>query len=70
MISVCDILKIQYILLILHNLISQVYNFEFDHPVLQELDFNKKIIFMTAHRRENLGEPLHHICEAVKEIAD
>ena len=45
-------------------------DFEFDHPVLQELDFNKKIIFMTAHRRENLGEPLHHICEAVKEIAE
>ncbi len=25
---------------------------------------------MTAHRRENLGEPLHHICEAVKQIAE
>ena len=24
---------------------------------------------MTAHRRENLGEPLRNICEAVKEIA-
>ena len=35
--------------------------------ILEKLDFSKKIIFMTAHRRENLGEPLKNICEAVKE---
>ena len=44
-------------------------DYEFTHPVLEKLDFNKMIIFMTAHRRENLGKPLHDICEAVKEIA-
>ena len=33
-------------------------DYTFTHPVLEKLDFNKKIIFMTAHRRENLGEPL------------
>ena len=44
-------------------------DFKFTHPVLENLDFSKKIIFMTAHRRENLGKPLHDICEAVKEIA-
>ena len=44
-------------------------DYTFTHPVLEKLDFSKKIIFMTAHRRENLGEPLHNICEAVKEIA-
>ena len=43
--------------------------YEFTHPVLKEIDYDKKVIFMTAHRRENLGEPLRHICEAVKEIA-
>ena len=42
---------------------------KFTHPVLSKLDFNKKVIFMTAHRRENLGEPLQNICNAVKEIA-
>ena len=26
------------------------------------------VITMTAHRRENLGEPLHNICEAVKQL--
>lgn len=44
-------------------------DYKFTHPVLSKLDFNKKVIFMTAHRRENLGEPLQNICNAVKEIA-
>ena len=44
-------------------------DYTFDHPVLSQIDFHKKVIFMTAHRRENLGEPLRNICEAVKEIA-
>lgn len=43
--------------------------YEFTHPVLSKIDFSKKIIFMTAHRRENLGKPLEDICEAVKQIA-
>ena len=47
--------------------VKKKYNFE--HPVLSEINFKKKVIFMTAHRRENLGEPLRNICEAVKEIA-
>ena len=44
-------------------------DYKFTHPVLSKIDFNKKVIFMTAHRRENLGEPLQNICNAVKEIA-
>ena len=43
--------------------------YTFTHPILSKIDFNKKVIFMTAHRRENLGEPLQNICNAVKEIA-
>ena len=30
---------------------------------------NKKIILVTAHRRENFGAPLFEICQALKEIA-
>jgi UDP-N-acetylglucosamine 2-epimerase len=45
-----------------------------DHHFLDEqlnqLDFTKKIITMTAHRRENLGEPLSNICRAVKRIVE
>ena len=44
-------------------------NYKFNHPVLSTIDFKKKVIFMTAHRRENLGEPLKNICEAVRQIA-
>ena len=36
---------------------------------LADLELNKKkIILVTAHRRENLGKPLLNICEAIKEI--
>lgn len=45
-------------------------DYKFEHPVLSKIDFNKKVIFMTAHRRENLGEPLRNICFAVKELAE
>ncbi|PTJ73754.1 non-hydrolyzing UDP-N-acetylglucosamine 2-epimerase [Staphylococcus kloosii] len=31
---------------------------------------NKKIILLTAHRRENIGEPMHNIFKAVKKIVD
>lgn len=30
----------------------------------------KRIILVTAHRRENFGQPLYEICQALKEIAD
>lgn len=31
---------------------------------------DKKIILLTAHRRENIGEPMHNIFKAVKQIVD
>lgn len=45
-------------------------DYEFMTPQLQQVDFeNRKIITMTAHRRENLGKPLEQICQAVLRIA-
>ncbi|PVX46582.1 UDP-N-acetylglucosamine 2-epimerase [Flavobacterium sp. 103] len=35
----------------------------------KELDFTKKIILVTGHRRENHGNGFVNICEAIKEIA-
>lgn len=35
-----------------------------------DVDFTKKVILLTAHRRENLGERLGDICSAVSEIAN
>jgi UDP-N-acetylglucosamine 2-epimerase (non-hydrolysing) len=42
----------------------------FKSPQLKNIDFNKRIILLTAHRRENLGKPLENICSAVKAVAD
>ncbi|MGL4343990.1 MAG: non-hydrolyzing UDP-N-acetylglucosamine 2-epimerase [Cellulosilyticaceae bacterium] len=43
--------------------------YTFTVETLNQIDYsNKRVITMTAHRRENLGEPLRHICEAVREI--
>jgi UDP-N-acetylglucosamine 2-epimerase (non-hydrolysing) len=43
----------------------------FNVDILNHIDYiEKKIITMTAHRRENLGEPLEDICQAVLEIVE
>lgn len=34
------------------------------------IDFNKKIILVTCHRRENFGKPFNEICDALLEISD
>jgi len=36
---------------------------------LDFLDPNKKLILVTAHRRENFGKPFQDMCKALKEIA-
>jgi len=38
--------------------------------IFAKIDPEKKLIILTAHRRENLGPPLENICRAVKEIAN
>ena len=44
-------------------------DYTFRDETLQKLDYeNKRIIIVTAHRRENLGKPLEDICEAIKEV--
>jgi UDP-N-acetylglucosamine 2-epimerase len=45
-------------------------DYKFVNEKLQSIDYKgKKVITMTAHRRENLGEPLHNICSALRRIA-
>ena len=38
----------------------------------EQLDWvgNSRLIMLTAHRRENLGEPLHHMFRAIRKIVD
>ena len=46
-------------------------DFKFYTKELKKLDYDRKrIIMVTAHRRENLGEPLENICRALKKIAE
>lgn len=46
-------------------------DYEFKDESLKNMSWNdKKVIVMTAHRRENLGKPLENICTAVKEIVE
>ena len=48
-----------------------VKNYQFEQAALQDTDFSsKRVIAVTAHRRENLGEPLYNICSALRTIVD
>lgn len=44
-------------------------DYTFTDPALRKIDFaGKRVIAVTAHRRENLGEPLKNVFRALKEI--
>lgn len=49
----------------MHHTVKDGYS----HP---ELDWvgEGKLIFITAHRRENLGEPMHHMFRAIRRVLD
>ncbi len=41
---------------------------DYRHAVLDELKSGEKLLLLTTHRRENAGEPMRRIFEAVKEV--
>lgn len=43
---------------------------DYSHPELDWIDNNEKLILVTAHRRENLGEPMRRIFKAIRKIVD
>lgn len=46
-------------------------DFVFKTDLINNIDFkSRRVITMTAHRRENLGEPLENICRAVKRLIE
>ena len=49
-----------------------IKDYKFKNNILCNMKFSdeKRYILMTAHRRENLGEPLENICHAVKRIVE
>jgi len=42
---------------------------DYDHPALRELG-ERKLILMTAHRRENLGEPMRDMFRGIRKLID
>lgn len=42
---------------------------DYTHPELKWAD-GSRLIIITAHRRENLGEPMHHMFRAIRRIMD
>lgn len=46
-------------------------NYVYHEQKLNAVDFdNQRVILVTAHRRENLGQPLQNICNAIKRLAN
>ena len=43
--------------------------YQFEDKDLQQLDFSKKLVLLTSHRRENYGEPMENIFGAVRTLA-
>ncbi len=44
-------------------------NYRFAEEVLANIDYTKKrVILVTTHRRENLGEPMRHVYQALRDI--
>lgn len=52
-----------------HTTVKEDYRYK--DPALQQIDLSgRRCILMTAHRRENLGQPLVNICRAVKRTVE
>ena len=46
-------------------------DFAFRDPALQSLDFaSNRVALVTAHRRENYGEPIENICRAIARLSE
>ncbi len=43
---------------------------DYTHPELDWIKKGERMILLTAHRRENLGDPMRHIFRAIKRIVD
>ncbi|MDD3114369.1 MAG: UDP-N-acetylglucosamine 2-epimerase (non-hydrolyzing) [Anaerovibrio sp.] len=46
-------------------------DFQFENEMLQKIDFkHKKVILVTTHRRENLGEPMRQVYKALRRLIE
>jgi UDP-N-acetylglucosamine 2-epimerase (non-hydrolysing) len=52
----------------LHLVSKKEFNLEASELI--DIPWNKRVILVTAHRRENIGNPLENICKAILSLAD
>jgi len=45
-------------------------NYVFDDAAINGLDPEKRTVLVTTHRRENLGEPMRHVYQAIRALID
>ena len=45
-------------------------DFTFHTPLLNQLDYGRKVVLVTCHRRENYGEPMAHIMTALRRMTE
>ncbi len=45
-------------------------NYEFKADGIKNINFEKKLVLVTAHRRENYGEPFENILSAIRDLAN
>ena len=43
--------------------------YEFDDPLLARAGLERRLLLVTAHRRESFGEPFNEMCRAIAELA-
>ena len=43
-------------------------DYVFEDAAINMLDTNKRIVLVTTHRRENLGEPMRHVYQAIRDL--
>lgn len=46
-------------------------DYVFENELLKNIDYvNKKVVLVTTHRRENLGEPMRHVYQALRQLVE
>lgn len=42
----------------------------FSDPAIEAIEEHKRVILVTTHRRENLGDPMHHVYRALRRLVE
>lgn len=45
-------------------------NYVFDEAAINTIPADRRIVLVTTHRRENLGEPMRHVYQAIRQLVD